>query len=363
MSIFDPTSGMNPTTWLQEKSLTALETAVKLIDLANEPDTTSWYDKNLRHIAGQLIARLVPMTALFHYVPEEGVKDEEWGGIVERGTFELVKWCRKWNIANPYRFTDSLTARQKDESEINEKRKSVQPDISPNDDEHGRDLKLSIYHHMSLQMLHAELPRPAKHLLSWALYHLYTSEYADIVVLSKTFLPTDIGCTPEETGEGYRLLYQIGLIEKIEGLKIRDDAIALRLVVDGLNDSKHPTPFQEETFGCQGLRIGGESTIGNVFHLIFDKNKNKYLEWLSGSHAKIQQLHEFLQQAIGSDNAHIQNLRVLAGSDETGGSNVLEIQVRYPFSVDDRIIEHQLQSIVEKWIRETRVMGTGSSSP
>lgn len=41
MSIFDQTSGLDPTDWMREKSLAALEIAVKLVDLANEPDTTA----------------------------------------------------------------------------------------------------------------------------------------------------------------------------------------------------------------------------------------------------------------------------------------------------------------------------------
>ena len=125
MSIFDPTSGYIPTDWLKEKSLAALEAAVKLVDLANEPDTTSWYAKNLKHIAEELVSRLVPMTALFHGVAAQGVESEEWQGIIERGTFALTKWCRKWNIANPYRFSESVTARQRDESETIEKSQEV----------------------------------------------------------------------------------------------------------------------------------------------------------------------------------------------------------------------------------------------
>jgi hypothetical protein len=359
MSIFDPTSGMNPTDWLQEKSLAALETAVKLIDLANEPDTTPWYEKNLKRIAEHLISRLVPMTALFHGVAAEGVKNEEWRYIVESGTFALTKWCRKWNIANPYRFSNSLTARERDGNETIEKSQSIQPDVVPGEDEHTSSLKLYIYSHMTLRLLRDELTKPAKRLMAWALFHLYASEYADIVVLNKAFLPTDIGCTPKETGEGYRQLYRSGLIEKIEGLDIIDEAIALRLVVDGLNDSKHAIPFQEETFGRQGLRIRGEPTTGNIIHLTFHRHHNeKYLEWLACSPKKIQQLHDYLQQAIGNDHAYIEDVGVIVGPDETNSGRTLEIVIRYPLSVDDRVIEYQLERIVEKWIKETRLLVT-----
>ena len=185
-------------------------------------------------------------------------------------------------------------------------------------------------------------------------FHLYTSEYHDIVVLNKTFLPTDIGCTSEETGEGYRLLYQKGLIEKIEGLKITDEAIGLRLVVDGLNDSKHPTPFQEETFGRKGLRIGGKPTTGNIIILSYDKLSNKYLQWLVRSQDKLRQLTDFLEKSIGEDNCFIEDIRVSVNSDESKDTTVLEIQIRYPLDVDDRIIEEQLKIYAKKWIDQSK---------
>jgi len=357
MSIFDPTSGKDQSTWLKEKSLAALESAVKLIDLANESDTTPWYRKNLRFIADHLITRLLPMTALFHGVPEEGVRNEEWDNIIEKGTFELARWCRKWDVANPYDFINSLTAKQRDESEIIEKQESVEQEIETFDDDQNRGIKLEIYQQMAIVMLHRELSDPAKRILSWALFHLNVSKYPDIVVLSKTFLPTDIGCTQDETADGYKMLYEKGLIEKVKGLHKRDDAIALRLVVGGLNDSKHAVPYEKENFGREGLRIGGESTTGNVFYFTFDKAQNKYLKWLAGSDEKIQQLKEYLQNALGKDRAYIEDLRVIKDAEEIGGMNALEIQLRYPFKANDRMIEQELEIASEKWIRETIVVG------
>lgn len=69
-------------------------------------------------------------------------------------------------------------------------------------------------------MLYGGLNDPAKSLLAWALFNLGAFEYADIVVLNKTFLQTNIGCKPEQTGDGYRYLYEKGIIEKVKGLDI-----------------------------------------------------------------------------------------------------------------------------------------------
>lgn len=352
MTIFDSTSGWDSTEWLREKSLAALETAVRLVDLANEPDTTPWYRKNLKHIAEHLIARLVPMTALFHGVGQAGVTPEEWKGIVERGTFALTKWCRKWKVANPYHFSVELEAKEREQDEIDEKNQVTQAEIEKNGND--RALKLGIYSHMALKMLHRDLTEPAKRLLSWALFHLYTSEYSDIVVLSKIFLPTDIGCTPEETLDGYRLLYEKGLIEKVDLADIIDEAIAIRLVEEGINDSKHALPYQAEVFGRKGLRIQGKNTTGNIFRFDFDKGLTKYLEWLKRSEDKLEQFREYLQQAIGTDNAYIEDVRVLLGPDRTNNTAALEIEIRYPLEADDRIIEGVLQSYSKKWLEETR---------
>ena len=359
MSIFDPTSGMNPIEWLKEKSLSTLETAVKLVDLANEPDTTTWYKKNLKRIAEHLIARLVPMTGLLHQVPSEGVTPEEWQAIVEGGTFALTKWCRKWEVANPYHFSNSLAAKERDESEKIEKSQPFRTEVQSDDNEYGNDLKLNIYSHYALQMLQDDLTVHSKRLLSWALFHLYTSKYADIVLLEKDFLPTDIGCTSEETSEGYRLLYEKGLIEKVEGLDIMDRFIAIRLVVYGLNDSKHPTVFQEETFGKPGLRIDGKATIGNIFYITFDSVTNKYLEWFAQSEDFLQPLHDFLQKSIGHKYVYIENVSVVSHK-QTKESAALEIKVRYPIEYNDSIVENLLTIHAKQWLSKSRVAGLKS---
>lgn len=357
-SIFDSTSGMDSTEWLQEKSLAALETAAKLVDLANEPDTTPWYKKNLKHIAEHLIARLLPITALLHGVGQAGVKPEEWESIVERGTFALTKWCHRWKVANPYHFSEGLAAKERDPSETDEKNQVIHADIETVNEDNDRSIKLSIYSHMALQMVHSELTEPARRLLSWALFHLHTSEYSDVVTLNKIFLPTDIGLTPEETSDGYHQLYTQGLIEKVELPGIIDEAIAIRLVVEGLNGSKHALPYQEEKFGRKGLRIQGKPTAGNIFGFVFDKHLTKYLEWLNRSEEKLGQFRDYLQEAIGDNIVYIEEVKVKIESDMTKNPTMLEIRLRYPFDADDHNIEGLLQTYSLKWLEESKVPST-----
>jgi hypothetical protein len=71
---------MNPLPWLQEKTLRALEEATRLVDLANERDTSAWYAKELKLRAHALISRLAPVVALVHESPDAAGGDE-WSGL------------------------------------------------------------------------------------------------------------------------------------------------------------------------------------------------------------------------------------------------------------------------------------------
>ena len=72
---------------------------------------------------------------------------------------------------------------------------------------------------------------------------------------------------------------------------MREYDIALKLVVEGMNDSKHPRQYDEnEVFGHPGIRIGGEFSTGNIFIIKFDGKLNKALSWLYGDSKKLDEL-------------------------------------------------------------------------
>ena len=361
MSIFDGYSGFDSTDWLREKSLVTLEIAASLVDLANETDTTPWYAKNLKGIATGLIARLGPMVALFYGLGQECVKEEGWHDIGERGTFALVKWCKKWKIKNPYKFVNNLTPKERTDDEVSEKSQEIKEEIGQVDERESDAIKLEIYRNMSFQMLNDELSEASKRILSWLLFNLRFSSPPDIVSISKKFLPTDIRCTPEKTKEGYRLLYEKGLIEKIDCANLREDDIALKLVVEGMNDSKHPKPYDEnEMFGHPGIRIGGEFTTGNIFTITFDGKLKKALSWLSGESKKLDELKLFLQNEIDKNKVYIENIEVQIKDQEKehdkekGKTQIqyLTVQVYYPIDVSDSFIESEIKKLAEKWVKQ-----------
>ena len=117
MSVFDSTS-VERADWLKEKSLASLESAVRLVEIANAPDTEFRQAGELKGIAGDLVSRLVPMTALFHGTEGSAVRSEEWQGILERGTFALSRWCCSWGIADPHHFAESVTVRGGDDADV-----------------------------------------------------------------------------------------------------------------------------------------------------------------------------------------------------------------------------------------------------
>lgn len=77
MSIFDGDTVFSSIAWLQEKSLAALKESAKLIDLANEPDTTKWYQKELKRRGSALVGRLIPIIALLHQAGDEAASYKE----------------------------------------------------------------------------------------------------------------------------------------------------------------------------------------------------------------------------------------------------------------------------------------------
>jgi hypothetical protein len=361
MSIFDGYSGFDSTEWLREKSLVTLEIAASLVDLANESDTTPWYAKNLKGIATGLISRLGPMVALFYGLGQECVKEEGWHEIGERGTFALVKWCKKWRIKNPYKFVNNLTPKERTADEVSEKSQEIKKEIRQVDERESDAIKLEIYSNMSIQMLNDELSEASKRILSWLLFNLSLSSPPDIVAISKKFLPTDIRCTPEKTKEGYRLLYEKGLIEKIDRPNLRENDIALKLVVEGMNDSKHPNPCAEnEVFGHPGIRIGGEFSTGNIFTITFDGKLNKALSWLYGKSKKLDELKLFLQKEIERNRVYVENIEVQIQDQDKehykeqdkAQIRYLTVQVYYPIEANDSFIESEIKKLAEKWVKQ-----------
>lgn len=344
MSIFDVTSGVNPLPWLQEKSLTALEDAARLVDLANEKDTSPWYAKELKRRGSALIGRLAPIVAFF-YQDGEAASTDEWQSIAERGSFALAAWCKKHDIQDPRSRSFDLVAKEREEGETEAKAERPASEVEDQDDLRVLDLRCSIYGSLTRRVLHEDLPEPARRMLLWALSHLYLGDGPDVVSLSRRFLPTDIGVTVEEATVAYRCLTERGLIERVDE-PTDGDALRLRLVAEGINGSKQPLPAGEIVFGFPGARVGGKPTLGNELRVPLPAAYAKTLARWRFNEDDRNALGAALQEHLGAERAFVEEVTLDEGDDLA-----VQVRLRYPWSEDDRAMTAALQEATLVWIR------------
>lgn len=347
MSIFDKRSGFDPGPWLKEKTLACLREVAELVDVANEADTTPWYARRLRQAAAGLVSRLAPLTLFVHRAEPKALEDAEWNAITEHGTFALAAWCERWGIAGA-KFLSLPTGSDDDEDD-----KDVAPEDRPQpDDDLTRtlDRRLELMGLLCRRLLNEDVPDPARKLLLFLMGHLRYSQHADVVVVSKRFLPGDVGVTAEEATLAYRALYERQFIERVEALTERaPDGLALRLIVDGFNDRKHTTAYREETFGFPGARIDGKPTIGNVLSLPLPPFVHRSLHgWPALTDDDRASLRRWLQEAIGAKRAFIEEAKVVQAEDAA----LIEVKLRLPLDESDRDVATILAPAAESWLRQ-----------
>ena len=348
MSIFS--GDVNPLPWLQEKTLCALQAAASLVDLANEPDTTAWYKRNLLRIAEMLIDRLAPVVAFLNKADSEAALRDEWGAVMEGGSFALAAWCRKWKIGDPTQIGKGSLLHLRTVEEQDEKNEEHIPDSFDGDVAKALDLKLQIYSFMSRRLVHEQISQEGQKFLLWMLSNLWLSDPPDVVHVSRRFLPTDIGIGREQAGSAYKELYDKGLIERVERADSGSgaDRLSLRLVVQGVNDSRHDVQYREEEFGYAGARIAGKVTAGHeVLIGLPETLANTLGRWFNEPQA-LTELRDAVQAQIGEDRVYIEGAEVKY-RDELP---VLSFKFRYPFEADPKPLEDELAQMAQSWLTE-----------
>jgi hypothetical protein len=347
MSIFDG-DDINPVPYLSEKTLSALQYAAALIDLANEPDTTTWYKRNLMEIAEGIVVHLVPAVAVLNWSGQESA--EQSRAILNGGTFALARWCKKHNIGNPTQIGKKSLAALRLASDSEEKAAEIAPAPFDGDTASSQNLKLQVYNSMCLHLLHHELPVPAQRMLLWMLSGLWLSHPPDVIHISRRFLPTDIGISREETNEAYRLLHTRGIIERVDDpdTQAGGDRINLRLVVQGLNESRHPPEFKEENFGYPGARIAGKTTSGQtIFVHLSETMSTRFCRWFK-EEKDLPELRDMLQAAMGEDKVYIESARIEFYSEKPR----IVVKFRYPMDSDLEFLEAELSAHADTWMKE-----------
>jgi len=348
MSIFDQTSTFNPLPWLQEKTFRALEDAARLVDLANEPDTTPWYAKTLKERATGLIGRLAPVVVLLHGADKQAADQDAWKPIADRGSFALAAWCKHWDIADPSEVAMGAIAAERGADESDAKAEEIEQPVTEASPDSMR--RLSIYGTVTGMLIHSDFSEPARRLVLWTLSRLWLSEFDDVAVVSRRFLPSDIGCSAEETASAYRLLCERGLLERVDGLKgVGPDSLALRVVVSGVNESKHPAEFREEQFGFPGQYIDGQTTLGNILLVPLPENLGAALaRWFGrASSDDLDALAAHLQGALGAGRAHVEKVELRGGDDQP----FLQVRLRQRLQDDEADLQKALVEAARGWLR------------
>jgi hypothetical protein len=346
MSIFNAFSSL---AWLREKSLNALMSAVLLVDLAKEPDTTDWYRQKLTGIAQQLIANLVPVVGHLHQGNEECISFEQSKLIIDGGSFALGKWCKKWNIADGGKLGSTAVLRVVSADEEKEKAAAIAQAEFEGDTNQALDLKLQIYHGMTWRLLTDNVPQEAQRVLLWLLKSLWTSYPPDVVSISRRFLPTDVGLTPDETSAAYKFLFENHFIERIddESQDKRKDFLSLRLVVGGVNDSKHTAAYVKESFGYPGARINGEVTCGQTL-LLGQKDVPSKFGWCFREGQPVETLKTEIQNELGYSAIFVEDAAIKTIDDKP----LIVLHARCPLSADWKVLSSRVKVIVIAWLQK-----------
>jgi hypothetical protein len=249
----------NPLPWLVKKTAMALSAAVKLVDLANEPDTNSWYQRKLKAIAHSLIGRLAPVVSVLCDRGVAADRPSKWEPIVKGGTAALVEWMNENALADqigwvmpthPPRPSTPHAAAAERTQEI-----SKPPILA--DAENRAAIQVRLLRNCASWLLRADAQKATQRLLLWIMARLEGAEYVDVIALSRSLLADDIGATSAETEAAYRALWEAGVIEPVDYLPAPEnpDCFLVRVALLGDNETKYPKPYQSETFG-PGLKDG-----------------------------------------------------------------------------------------------------------
>lgn len=355
MSIFDGDQNMNPLPWLQEKTLRALQGAVELVDLSNEPDTTPYYARKLKQQASLIVSRLAPVVALLHEAGQEAANPESWNPVLERGSFAFISWCKQFGIRDPGELATSVEAEDWDEEEREEKAEKAAHELLEGEELRVAETKLSVYGTMSQRLMQEDIPGPTRRLLLWLMFNLRYSNWADVALVSRHFLPGDIDCNVEETAKAYRDLYDRGWIVREEEIpEDNTDRLALALIVEGLNDRKHPAPYREEEFGYSGERVGGKRTWPNTYLVKVPDSLEPLLRAWRLSDMEKSGLRQAIQAAVGEECLFVEGVDIEDLEDESRVS----VKVRIPRDSDEEEFQVEVQRVVEGWLRR-RFVKTG----
>lgn len=330
--------------YLLEKTLLALQNAVQLIDLINDPLTSRWYKVKLRTIAESMIQRLVPIVVFAADVDQQALEQAEIQKLLDGGSFALKRWCREWKIKDPAGTAfGSIRHLEVVDAESDEGLdRSVDLSDSHETEEEQLNLKVVIYAAMVRWLLNDDFSESQRKLLLWLLRGLQNSERADTVSVSKRFLPTDLGLSAEDVAMAYRSLQEKNIIEVVSNSgETSTDRLVVKLIVDGINESREDRPFEEVVFGGPGVRINGEPTVGETVSVKLPPTLKSRQRWSTFGHDNVA-LKSKLQEYFGEEKLFIETVNFV----EHSGEILVDVSFRYPLSTDRKVLIQEIKRSV-----------------
>jgi hypothetical protein len=225
------------TDWVVEKLGIVLSDLARVGDIAKDPETPEWYRRRLRsslHSAfGNALAVLLhALDRLDDWRPDLALKP------TEHGTMGLAAQLGSMGIDHQLDVGEAFGDLDDDEPEG--ARWPSAPDKVPeaSDEPWGSLARQRI---MALTLMHLadrSMPEVERRALAWIAYHLTMSDHPDVAFLLPRFFARDIGASEEEAQTVLVSLTEKRLIHRETRL---DDErrMAIKLIVDGLNDPRH----------------------------------------------------------------------------------------------------------------------------
>ena len=334
----------------RRRMLWVLRGTVRFVDLANEPDTTQWYKDELRELVTNLLTRLLPMVAYVCCLPPEAHDTLTLHSMVTGGTFALATWCRRWKGTVPQESWFEILAPERTDEERLAKAEVPKANIVRMTDPDGWKLRNGLYGTVVREMMLVQLTRQARDLLYALLSDLSDSPYADIVVVSRRFLPVNANQSAAEAAASYRALYDLELIERVDDLpELGEDDLAIRIVARNLNGRKHPLSYRDETFGDPGGCVLDEPTTEHEIQLEIPEALCRAADrWLTED-TDLRALREIMQERIGEDRVFIARVRI-GGSPPSRG--VIGVRIHCAIEQDPAPITAEMTAVAAAWLRE-----------
>lgn len=220
--------------WVREKVGLVLEELARIADIAKDPQTPAWYKRNLRQSLSPAFGNGLKVL-LWSYDRTEEWTPELNQRPTDHGTLGLATSLNALGIAHQLRVGEPTV-----DPEDEEDREPTAPDDPPTPSKNpwGEPARQWVVR-MTFQHLGDErIPANERRLLSWIAYHLAISEHADVAFLTRRFLASDIRLSATEGQAALEGLIERGLVREERALS-DDRRIALRLIVDGMNDPRH----------------------------------------------------------------------------------------------------------------------------